>query len=856
MNRRRICSLFSLGIFLFGLSSCTQQNDRKIRLANTESDRNGSVQAAATVLDVTPEQQHTIAILPFENATENESLDWLSRGLADMLATKLSQSHYINVVAMTRLYASLNQIDNDTEDISDLSTALKAARQADVKTLITGSFYQEESAIKIYAVLRDVSSENVLRKEYVQGPNLERIFIMVDDLSDRLRSNLRHDLEAPPETKSLAAMTQSVEAFRCYSKALESMDKFAYAEAETCLTKAIEIDSTFAKAYLLLGKVKLRMGDSEAAQTAINQADRFAEKLSEPDRIWLSFYKCELTGDINGILESMKQLLQYEPNDPETRMQLAELHLLLKDYDRALSEYEMILDIDPKQKLAYNQVAYIHAYRGDFKTALKYLDKYANIAPDEPNPHDSKGEVLMMAGRMQEAAEQFKMALAKRPSFHSSIMNLCNVYSELDELDRALEYFDQRISQASNQHEKASAFVKRAALFWRFGRISKAEKDLQRAREMDPTSVYPVFIGGEMYESIGDTAAAQQLYKSYAHRSKELTQKEDLNPHLIEGILRFCMNADLPPEEAISILENLNRSETRELLKLQYGMLLSILHLRNGDYEEALQYCEEKRGELFGLLVQFPNHGWSNTWKYIVEAVQLEPKQEEPDLTFVTNLFQAAKKAGRKDLQVIARFINAQYFSRYGESQELLSVYRELGAPLEEHWRVVGPFENRSGFHRRFPPEESIDLTATYESAGRKVRWQKMNDGTYDGYVNLRTALQPSSWAVGYGLVYIHSPEKRKVQLRLATDESCKLWLNDKLVWQVYRQKDVPLDHDIVSVFLHPGNNKLLIKVTNSVRDWGFYLRVTDDNGDGFQDIRFRAAELGDPIALHESASE
>ena len=104
---------------------------------------------------------------------------------------------------------------------------------------------------------------------------------------------------------------------------------------------------------------------------------------------------------------------------------------------------------------------------------------------------------------------------------------------------------------------------------------------------------------------------------------------------------------------------------------------------------------------------------------------------------------------------------------------------------------------------------------------------------------------------MAYGAVSIHSPEKRKVQLRIASDEACKLWFNDELVWQIYRTWESPIDRDIVSVVLHPGDNKILIKVTNSMEDWGFYFRVTDENGDGFQDIEFHAPGEASEFASH-----
>ncbi|MFQ5640291.1 MAG: tetratricopeptide repeat protein [bacterium] len=837
-----LCLLSCILVF----ANCGKQENRKIKLAS--GNRTTNIQSAASVLDVTPEEQHSIVILPFENQTADSSLDWLERGLADMLSSELSQSSSIRVVEMSRLVSSREAQSQKTAPMN-LEMAFKTARKALINTIISGKFYRDDSGIEIYAALHDVESSRILRKEQVQGENLERIFRMVDELAEKLRSAFRDGIDEE-EIASLIHVTESVEALRCYSKALVNFDKFSYTEAAACLNEAIEIDTSFAKAYMLLAKLKFRMGETQDAHAAIMKAQLHTERLSEPDRIWLRLYKAEMDGDISSLLATLKELLQYEPDDPETRMQLAQLLFGLKDYDRARQEYEFILDLDPEEKLAYNHLAYIHAFRGDFRTALKYLDKYEKIAPDEPNPHDSRGEILMMAGRMKEAAKAFKKALGRRPDFDNSIRKLCDVYSELDDLHQALLYFDKQLSETANPVQKAYAYAKRAATYWRFGKIHEAKKNLELAQKTSPNLVATALLGGEMYRSIGETQAARDLYESYYQRYLKVSAEGHLLPMETYGAVRFCMEADLPPEKLIPILTNLKSNETGELQKLQFDMLLGILYLRMGDYEKASQHCEQQRDDFFSLLTQFPSQGRSMSWKYSIEAIELEPRNKQADLSFVTNLLEAAQKAGRKDIEVQAQLFLAQYHTKYERQEEKASVLRKVGMPLEKIWQVVGPFENRSGFDRRFPPEEVSDLKATYDVGDRVLKWQPAHDQVSDGYVDLAAILKPSSWAVGYGVLYVHSPEKRPVQLRLATDEACKLWLNDKVVWQIFRQKDAALDSDIITVMLHPGDNKLLLKVTNSVGDWGFYLRVTDENGDGFEDIEFRSVEEArEPIA-------
>jgi hypothetical protein len=171
--------------------------------------------------------------------------------------------------------------------------------------------------------------------------------------------------------------------------------------------------------------------------------------------------------------------------------------------------------------------------------------------------------------------------------------------------------------------------------------------------------------------------------------------------------------------------------------------------------------------------------------------------------------------------------------------------YQYLGSPMETDWQVIGPFamENYSGFDFVFDPEKKIDLNVTYKSSGRSLKWQIADDGYFDGYIDLKEIIGHGSWSVAYGLVYIRSPEERKVQLRIGTNEAVKLWLNNKQIWQHYQKRNAVLDRDLVTVLLQPGYNKLLVKVTNEAVDWGFFFRVTGEDGSGFKDITFHSYE-------------
>ena len=94
---KRVYFYPTLFCVMFGLLSCSNKSDRKIKLADENSNQSGRVRAVSSVLQVAEEDRHNLAILPFENELGDANLDWLRRGLGDMLNAELSQSPYLNI---------------------------------------------------------------------------------------------------------------------------------------------------------------------------------------------------------------------------------------------------------------------------------------------------------------------------------------------------------------------------------------------------------------------------------------------------------------------------------------------------------------------------------------------------------------------------------------------------------------------------------------------------------------------------------------------------------------------------------------------------------------------------------------
>jgi tetratricopeptide (TPR) repeat protein len=110
--------------------------------------------------------------------------------------------------------------------------------------------------------------------------------------------------------------------------------------------------------------------------------------------------------------------------------------------DKALGYFERAIELDPFHREAHNQLAYAYNDLGRFDRAMWAVNKYIEIAPDEANAYDSRGEILAANGKLDEAIASYEQAHALQPDFGRSCLADLYVYRGLsaraDSLFRAM----------------------------------------------------------------------------------------------------------------------------------------------------------------------------------------------------------------------------------------------------------------------------------------------------------------------------------------------------------------------------------------------------------------------------------
>ena len=90
----------------------------------------------------------------------------------------------------------------------------------------------------------------------------------------------------------------------------------------------------------------------------------------------------------------------------------------------------------------------------------------------------------------------------------------------------------------------------------------------------------------------------------------------------------------------------------------------------------------------------------------------------------------------------------------------------------------------------------------------------------------------------------MNSPDERKAELRFGCGNQAKLWVNGEEVFTHSKVHTTRIDQDTIPITLKQGENSICVKVGSEDNySLGFYLRITDKDGDPFTDLEFMGSE-------------
>jgi TonB family protein len=146
----------------------------------------------------------------------------------------------------------------------------------------------------------------------------------------------------------------------------------------------VSLDSTFAAAYLYLGRNYDALNDSKLRDAAYQKAKKFSPKAPEKERLYIeSAVAFGLERDSEKGLRLLNQMIEKYPREKYAYWSLGNYFYGRKSYNEAIAEFRKALDLDPDYGLALNGLAYAYAAVGDSLKSIECFKRYAAIIPSE-----------------------------------------------------------------------------------------------------------------------------------------------------------------------------------------------------------------------------------------------------------------------------------------------------------------------------------------------------------------------------------------------------------------------------------------------------------------------------------------
>ena len=327
--------------------------------------------------------------------------------------------------------------------------------------------------------------------------------------------------------KAMPITSSSPKARDLYQRAVQDYELLYLERATIGWRAAAKEDPQFAAAFAMLA---LNSRDPEEARTARERAKELAAKASPGEKLMVRWISMVEEGNFLDGIAAMNDMIAMFPRDKHVYYVAANWLMGVQGNEQAHHLLHKAVEIDPDFAPALNNMAYLHARDREFGEALQAMDHYAALLPHEPNPQDSYGEILRMAGRFNEALERYRAALSIDPNFNTSQLGLGDTYALMGDQERARQEYDKAIQHEPDPATRFDYRMQKAIAWVREKNYTEADRELWRISVEAHTQSYELQEAQALRRMAQYASDDQQALDRLASAEDALTHRQNLSP--------------------------------------------------------------------------------------------------------------------------------------------------------------------------------------------------------------------------------------------------------------------------------------------------------------------------------------
>ncbi len=410
------------------------------------------------------------------------------------------------------------------------------------------------------------------------------------------------------ETAYLPLTTSSAKARELYEKGMEDYENLYLERCNDDWRAAVKEDPNLAVAWAWIAFNSENPDEVSAARA---KAKELMPKLNPGEQLMVAWISKVQEGDFIGGITAMNDLLEMYPHDKHLLYLAGNWLMLENGDDQAQRLMEKALALDKNFPPALNDLAYLYARNREFDKAFADMDRYVALLPKEPNPQDSYGELLRMAGNFEGSLAHYRAALKIDPDFVTSQVGLGDTYALMDNQEQARIEYDKAIRYAHNEADRLTYSMQRAMTFVRDGNYAQADKDFEEiaqtahAKEQDLQEAQ-AFRSMAEYQA-DDNVALKHLKlaeEALFHRAtiSASDRDEELSRILRNRVVRAAHAGNQPlAEKSRQQLEAMANGSRNRVIQSSYHGAAGTLLMEQKKYEEAIAQLEEDEDNPFTL---------------------------------------------------------------------------------------------------------------------------------------------------------------------------------------------------------------------------------------------------------------
>jgi TolB-like protein/Tfp pilus assembly protein PilF len=344
----------------------------------------GRYSAARTQNATADASAKSIAVLPFENLSDDKQNAYFADGVQDQILTNLAKVSELRVISHTSVRQYKSGVPRDLREIG---------QQLGVTYILEGSVQRAGDRLRVAAQLIDARTDSQLWAETYDRTAAD-LFAIQSELAESIVAQLQAKLSPEQKAEIEQRPTQDLVAFELYLRAKQIVDSYLIAEdvraavlsALQSLDQAIKRDPTFVSAYSYIARA--------------NDLLYFFDLDPTPDRILLAE-------------AAVKAALRLRPDSAEAHFAMADfLFRCHREYDGALRELAIARPGLPNDTAFFILSGYINRRRNNWRQAERDFSDAVALDPRNPNAYNLLADTYNLQRKHVLAAQVYDRVLA------------------------------------------------------------------------------------------------------------------------------------------------------------------------------------------------------------------------------------------------------------------------------------------------------------------------------------------------------------------------------------------------------------------------------------------------------------